>query len=73
MRPKRGAPSCFPRLSCGLLGFGDPPTCLLYCVFDHFGRYIKGGGKCADQASGLIEVAGQKLVEPPQTFGNVFV
>jgi hypothetical protein len=30
VRPKRGAPSYFPRLSCGLLGFGDSAT---YCIW----------------------------------------
>ena len=52
VRPKRGAPSCFPRLPCDLLGFGDSATCLLDCVLDHFGRRVKRGGKCADQVSG---------------------
>ena len=48
VRPKRAAPSCFPRLSCDLLGFSNSATCLLDGELDHLGRYVKRGGKCAD-------------------------
>jgi hypothetical protein len=60
-------------MSCSLLGFSDLATSLLDCVLDHFGWHVKRGRKCVDQVCGLVEVAGQKLVEPPQAFCDIFV
>jgi hypothetical protein len=73
VRSKRSTPNRLPRLLGSLSYFGYFATCLFDCVLDHFGRHIKRDGQCADQFSGLDEFTGQKLVEPAQTFGSVFI